>query len=1010
MSKAPEPSDWESLFSWGTKLAGVELPGPLAMVFGYLIIATVFVLIVLALATGIKQLITLLIPLTPKMYSAEARTRSRARRQFAEYIRFQIERMNRSENWRDDDFTELEAEVEASGRRIGRLAKLRGKSVFRARSLTKALEKSAERLVLVEGDPGAGKSVALRHVVHHVALAAANSYSAGTTLPVYINLKEIYRKPDEQIDDHLIKRFVIYTLKRNGDRFADEFIDNEFDVGLKSGKWLFLFDSFDEIPEVLSSTDSDRFIRAYSEAISDFLGGLNQCRGIVASREYRGPKSQGWTVFRVSPLSWRKQRDLISKFLINEPKLNVEVESGVLNASNDVKIMARNPMLLGLLCEHVRLRGSFPSTAFEVFSKYLEYRFERDAQRVSDRFTVDVDMLRQCATVAAFCMTADNELGLTPSVDEIIRSSLRFGFRINTSAFRRSLQALIYMRLARSVDDETGPSHFTFSHRRFQEYLATQIVIAKPELVSANDLLTNGRWRETAVVILQTSSGHGQGEIYEEAYRVLHAGQGELTISGGKDATLPAFPWSAKELHILGIIQAGRSDENGAMPEHLRQLIDKRLTAASGSKNLLDTKLALDVAGAASVPVLIELMKQALETRSRWINDVVYRQASRLAHPEDAVYDAIRQYIIRLFIDKRINGEYQSTRAFLARLPEPRQLVDALHLARVTATFDRWGFAILAALCICFDFGDQKSIVAALMINTVAQISKADGLLHRTGVLHMRLFAIVFMLASLIEQPKPLVLDRNIIHISTVLLSVYCIIIAISAVQCIRSKIMSKALYLPVLPFGAAYVIASKLAHEPRRLKALVTATFLAIIAGALVYYITHSWEWGRTVLNICAGIGVCVFGVACIVLVVVTFVEFRKYRAWSRNPSRFSPDVFYESFRKTNVSLLHVLMLERLSIEEGESDKWLEKIVNLISAYDADLTPKMALIDSRHYKLTTYLHPSYDNKDRLIDKFVREVSFIRFAMLDRDYIDRRRDLLFQKLEAIRKLSDNDGV
>ena len=182
--------------------------------------------------------------------------------------------LNSQEDWKDYHFTELEAEVEAEGRRrffwLSRYNTLR-----RERSLAKALEHSSERCILVEGEPGSGKSVALRHVALHMAEKAARSLSVHSVIPIYVNLKELERDVSTPIDRNLIEEFILVSLKQANDRDIERFLDEDFQEGMKNGVWFFLFDSFDEIPEVLSSTDVDEVIKDYSSAINDFLHGMN---------------------------------------------------------------------------------------------------------------------------------------------------------------------------------------------------------------------------------------------------------------------------------------------------------------------------------------------------------------------------------------------------------------------------------------------------------------------------------------------------------------------------------------------------------------------------------------------------------------------------------------------------------------------------------------------------------------------------------------------------------------
>ena len=153
----------------------------------------------------------------------------------------------------------------------------------REQSLSKALELSDERLILLEGDPGSGKSIALRHVAEKLAKQSSKDKNIKSIIPLYVNLKKIERKPDSAISRELIESFVKQELNRINDRDIEQFLDEEFQNGLKEGTWLFLFDSFDELPEVLSSVEADATIRDYAQAIDDFLSGFNKCRGIIAS-------------------------------------------------------------------------------------------------------------------------------------------------------------------------------------------------------------------------------------------------------------------------------------------------------------------------------------------------------------------------------------------------------------------------------------------------------------------------------------------------------------------------------------------------------------------------------------------------------------------------------------------------------------------------------------------------------------------------------------------------------
>ncbi len=169
-----------------------------------------------------------------------------------------------------------------------------------------------------------------------------------------MNLKELEPPNGEAIDRNLIENFILESLKRIKDRDIDKFLDDEFELGIENGTWFFLFDSFDEIPEVLSSTEADATIKSYGDAINDFLHSMNnRCRGVVASRQFRGPKYFGWPRFVILSLSKSRQWQLIHK-----ANLKREIENELIGqletASNEIHSMASNPLFLNFFVNMLR--------------------------------------------------------------------------------------------------------------------------------------------------------------------------------------------------------------------------------------------------------------------------------------------------------------------------------------------------------------------------------------------------------------------------------------------------------------------------------------------------------------------------------------------------------------------------------------------------------------------------------------------------------------------------------
>lgn len=699
---------------------------------------------------------------SPLFYSVEDKRRVSRRRRFADHVESEIRRLNNLEAWSDYRFAELEAEVEAEGRqRIFSVMPFLQRSrsgLRREKSLSKALETSQERLILVEGEPGSGKSVALRHVAQSMAHRAMKSRSAKNIVPIYINLKELKPDKDEAVDRNLIQAFVLKSLNRANDRDIEEFLESEFDKGLQDGTWLFLFDSFDEIPDVLSSTEADSIIRKYSDAISDFLHGLNLCRGIVASRQFRGPGQSGWPRFRILQLSETRRAELVRK-----ADLGTELQTAIVGqlgiAGDEIRGMVSNPMFLGLLCDYMRAGHSFPQNAHSVYETYVETRLNRDQERLQRRFKLKPTDIRATAENIAFCMAADSGLGLTPTRENIIKAMKHLELRVPKNIISH-LDALEYIKLARSeTATAAGDSKpFTFAHRRFQEYFATCIVLREPKRVAPRLLLTDARWRETAVVICQTQPADLLFPIIKESRKILiemmravpelinkpleYLDESQKTTT--ETNQLPTtFPWPVGMLHFAGLLQDGFVNHLGDLPDDIRLDIGKILLSASKDGTLPDRKWALEVAGIVPSGILLWLLRNAFAGESQWLSEVAFRQTARLSEIPNDIARSIRFALLNMFITGRLRRERHAIYAHLARLDKASHFINSFQVLLWANPIDG-GFHFILFFLLVAKFMRESHTYLFLAVNIILLV-----LLNILSYRSLRLLPVLFIVISL---------------------------------------------------------------------------------------------------------------------------------------------------------------------------------------------------------------------------------------------------------------------
>jgi hypothetical protein len=818
------------------KLIGVQLPAWVPLV-GMIVIGVVAILVLLWLLlfffSKIRKL--LLNEILPAFYSREDKRRRVRRHRFADHIEREIRRLDSLENWSDYRFTELEAEVEAEGRRTLGLFPFFGltrSGLRREPSLSKALKSSEERLILVEGDPGSGKSVALRYIAASMARSAMDARSTKSVIPIYINLKELDRhemvhirrsrasggplgatqidqaqlhkmlidsfsedelkdiclalgvdyenlpgdakaaiaremilhfqregrlaelaqrcaelRPlldwyvfvesaalsEEQpaIDQELIRSFVLKSLNRANDRDITQFLDDEFERGREEGGWFFLFDSFDELPDVLSATEANVMIRSYADAIADFLQGFNTCRGIIASRQFRGPGQLGWPRFRILPLAEDRRLELVRRADLGSV-LEREFIGRLGIGSPEIRSMSDNPLFLGLLCEHMRAGHAFPNNAHNVFEAYVETRLTRDRERLRWRFMIEPGDVRAAAETVAFCMAADAGVGLSASRESLKDAIHRQQFEVRPD-FDGLLDALEYIKLARTekATEAAGSSQsFTFAHRRFQEYFATCVVQREPGRVSPHNLLYDARWRETAVVLCQTQRPDSLSPLIEEARRTLvemtsavpglienplecitaSTASDEKTENQASNVLLSSFPWPTNALHVLGILQDGFSSRMDLLPLDIRLLIGRLLLSATSSGTLSDRKWSLEVVGGVPEPVLLYLLRSAFASESQWLKEVAYRQAIRLECITEDIARSIRLALLNLAVTGRLPREQHTTRAHLERIDKSGDLRSVMRLL-LWLSFIDGGLHLLVILALC---------IAFLLVNSIS--------------------------------------------------------------------------------------------------------------------------------------------------------------------------------------------------------------------------------------------------------------------------------------------------
>jgi predicted ATPase len=611
---------------------------------------------------------------------------------FCNALRFDIENLDRGESWIDRAFTDLEAEVEAEGGyysyALWGLIKRRSSGLRRVQSLVKAIETSTERCLLLVGEPGSGKSVALRHLARKMAQREATSRAAPKCIPLYVNLKEfkpeeyatesneaVHQISGENLTAAAVKEFVINYVRHNDPDITDYIRQNWADYRT-NGTWYFLLDSFDEIPAVMHAPSGSPIIQQYSEAIRQFLEGMSSCRGIVASREYKGPAALPWWKFRILALSETRQEQLVENtFLTSEQKAIVRR-----HLATEVTALRHSPLFLTLLTNFVKNKNEAPLNDHDLLQKHIAALCARDPAYVKRKYGMESHEIIEFAKQIAALFARSARLSLAPTEDDIA-SALPTDSPLREK-LSEILACLVDIKIGRRDVREARPGdrRYTFAHRRYQETLFVMYLAQDPTAVAVRELLTDSRWREYTATLLQTQPSELVAHFVDEAVGLLREYQAAMPsadICSSLGQGIMYYRWDSDPVdHVARLLQVGLARRSpselpqlAASLDSLSAALDSLLSARWSNADPYDQYRSLQIAGLLPNQRLEEWLSDSGLRRLSAFDDTAFRMTVFLR----AIREEMARWICRTLAAKvltaRKRSELLRIEALAARLP-----------------------------------------------------------------------------------------------------------------------------------------------------------------------------------------------------------------------------------------------------------------------------------------------------------------------------------------------------
>ncbi len=536
--------------------------------------------------------------------------------EFCSELGERLRSIDRDTDWRPVWYAPLDAQVEVRSERgthreITDLQNAIRKSIRRDKTI---------RAFLLLGDPGSGKSVALRKLC----IDMLGEVEHTDCVPLYVNLREwATERPWSQQNPPRIQdlyTFIVQHLKAGGDMFVANFVDEYFTRMLDHGQLFFVFDSFDEIPAMLDQEEGSWLLKELSEVIYKFIVGAHESRGLLASRLFRRPSQQydAARILEIQPFTELRIAQALQRF----PNFTDELLRSLFKERVDLVPIARNPFSATLLGDYVDRHKRLPAHQAEMYSDYVSARLSACIEQAR-KLRLAKDDIEAGAVQVAWLMFSIRQPRLETSVKQLTTLLAEI-------PMDRIIKILCYARIGRmgTGDDPL----FTFVHRRFAEYFLALSLLRDPDAVPKDAIPTDLRWRDPLVLFAGLVN---EGKAMEMAAYCW----GEMqTIADGHNETL-------RGIHCLRFLRDAFSHRKVCIQDFQEELASFVLGRLGKHRTLLFTKFAVEAAGLLSEERLDGVLRQAVDLGNDWLTETTIKSCRHMVRPSADLELRVKGYI-----------------------------------------------------------------------------------------------------------------------------------------------------------------------------------------------------------------------------------------------------------------------------------------------------------------------------------------------------------------------------
>ncbi|HEV2045865.1 MAG TPA: NACHT domain-containing protein [Chthoniobacterales bacterium] len=223
----------------------------------------------------------------------------------------------------------------------------------------------SERLILIIGGAGSGKSTSIKRLAYVLAVRALQS-GKNIRIPILLRASEIWDQRQQTLLDVSIAAAARLVHQTSRTSFTTD--------DLSAGRVVVLIDAFDEVSDDAARVEILRKAREFHDAYP-------KCQVIVTTRDYSFIETMDeiddFTKFRLFPIDYKQAQQIIVRF---EKKQSLPAEQGkeILRRLQEMHGMELNPLLVTVFAATSDYsRRDIPANITELFKKYTEWMLGR---------------------------------------------------------------------------------------------------------------------------------------------------------------------------------------------------------------------------------------------------------------------------------------------------------------------------------------------------------------------------------------------------------------------------------------------------------------------------------------------------------------------------------------------------------------------------------------------------------------------------------------------------------